>query len=366
MKKPIADRYWAVTLLFAVLAAVLVVGCGGGDDGGGEAQEEPAATPAATEASEGEGKTQLEMKTIGIMGPVDAAEIIKLGTDATQTAAEALGWDTVRVDPQGDPAKMASGMNSLVNSNVDAIVLTIIEPATIQAGLRAAEAKGIPVINTLTVSHDSPLFAGTYWPDAAEENDLMTARMREDLPEGAKIGMIQLPQFRNAEIAQELFVESAEAEGWEIVARHDTDLLNLVPDVNKAAGDMIRANPDLDAIWGCCDFTAAGAVPAVQGSGKDITVYSVHGIPSSIQFAETGLAVLQIADYQKGSFIAIDQLAKHWTTGEPIPKETPEEFAFQMTIVDESNASEGYPYPTEDILADFKARWDELYILPSE
>ena len=104
-------------------------------------------------------KKKLPMKTIGIMGPVDAAEVIKLGTDATATAAKALGWKVINLDPGGDLAKTAADMNSLVNSHVDAIVLTIIEPATVQAGLRAAAKAHIPVINTMSQTHASPLEA---------------------------------------------------------------------------------------------------------------------------------------------------------------------------------------------------------------
>src|SRR5437899_238242 len=108
-------------------------------------------------------KVQLPKKTIGIMGPVDAAEIIKLADDATQQAARALGWNTVRLDPGGDPAKMAADMTSLVNQHVDAIVLTTMEPATIAAGLAAAHKAGIPVIDTHTLTHSSPSFSGEYF-----------------------------------------------------------------------------------------------------------------------------------------------------------------------------------------------------------
>src|SRR5687768_12949354 len=119
-----AGRRWS--LVFSLLALVSVLAlpaCGGDDDDDGDE-----AAQTQTEAGE---KVALEKKTIGIMGPVDAAEIIKLANDATERAAEALGWEVVRVDPGGDPAKMASGMTSLVNRNVDAIVLTTMEPATI-------------------------------------------------------------------------------------------------------------------------------------------------------------------------------------------------------------------------------------------
>ena len=70
----------------------------------------------------------------------------------------------------------------------------------------------------------------------------------------------------------------------------------------------------------------AGAVPAIQQSGKQVTLYSLHGVPSSVEFAKTGNAKIEIADAQISSFIAIDALAKHWTTGAAIPRTTPKQF----------------------------------------
>jgi ABC-type sugar transport system substrate-binding protein len=310
-------------------------------------------------------KARLPKETIGVMGPINAAEIIKLGTDATVAAAKALGWKTIQIDPLGDPAKMAAGMTSLVNSKVNAIVLTTIEPGVIASGLRAAKKAGIPVIDTHTLTHSSPLFAGEYFLSPPQEFRLLLARMKTDIPAGSEIATINLPQFLNAKIAGDLMVAAAKANNWKIVASHDTDVANSVPDVQRAVGDMIRANPNLRFIWSCCDFGPTGAIPAIRASGKDIKVYALHGIPSSIPQAKTGLAVLEVADYQKGSMIAIDQLARHFATGSRIAKKTPAQFAYKMTIVDNANAGKGYPYPTRPILNAFVARWKKQYVLPA-
>jgi ABC-type sugar transport system substrate-binding protein len=313
----------------------------------------PAAAPQA--------KVKLPKKTIGIMGPVDAAEIIKLSTDATDQAAKALGWKTIRVDPGGDPAKMAAGMTSLVNAKVDAIVLTTMEPAWVQSGLRAAKARGIPVIDVHTLTQSSSLFAGEYFLDPPTEFGLLLARMKQDLPRGSQIGAINLPQFLNAKIAGDLIKTAAKQAGWKIVASHDADLQNLVPDTQRAVGDMMRANPGIDAIFGCCDFVPPGAVPAIRASGKDIRVYALHGIPSVIPQVKSGFAVVEIADYQLGGIVAIDVLAKHFATGAKIPKTMPSQYRYHMLVVDQFNAS-AYPFPTAKVLAPFKAMWAKLYI----
>ncbi len=310
---------------------------------------------------EDQAKVKLPKKTIGIMGPVDAAEIIKLATDATDQAAKALGWKTIRVDPGGDPAKMAAGMTSLVNAKVDAIVLTTMEPAWVQSGLRAAKQKGIPVIDTHTLTQSSPSFAGEYFLDPPTEFSLLLARMKQDLPRGSELGVINLPQFLNAKIAGDLIKSAAKQAGWKIVASHDADLQNLVPDTQRAVGDMIRANPGIDAVFGCCDFVPPGAVPAIKSSGKNIRVYALHGIPSVIPQVKSGLAVVEIADYQLGGIVAIDALAKHFATGVKIPKTMPSQYRYHMLVVDQFNAG-AYPFPTATVLAPFKAMWAKQYI----
>ena len=341
---------YAVPVLAALVAGSMAVSAFGqiARTGG-----DPAAAPQA--------KVKLPKKTIGIMGPVDAAEIIKLSTDATDQAAKALGWKTIRVDPGGDPAKMAAGMTSLVNAKVDAIVLTTMEPAWVQSGLRAAKTRGIPVIDVHTLTQSSPLFAGEYFLDPPTEFSLLLARMKQDLPRGSQIGAINLPQFLNAKIAGDLIKTAAKQAGWKIVASHDADLQNLVPDTQRAVGDMIRANPGIDAIFGCCDFVPPGAVPAIRASGKNIRVYALHGIPSVIPQVKSGLAVVEIADYQLGAIVAIDVLAQHFATGAKIPKTMPSQYRYHMLVVDQFNAG-AYPFPTAKVLAPFKAMWAKLYI----
>jgi ABC-type sugar transport system substrate-binding protein len=318
--------------------------------------------PAGSHASAAVKRIKLPKKTIGIMGPVDAAEVIKLVDDAAEKAAKTLGWKTIRVDPGGDPAKMAAGMTSLVNAHVNAIVLTTMEPSTIASGLRAAARAKIPVIDTPTKTQSSKYFAGEYFLPPTKEFNLLLARMKKGLPRGSKIATINLPQFLNAKIAGNQIKAAAEAQGWRIVASHDADLQNLVPDVQKATADIMRANPDLKAVWGCCDFAPAGAVPAIRAARKNIKVYALHGVPSTIQFAKAGSAVVEMASYQQGAIAAIDLLAAHYARGARIPKHLPKSLAYQMKIVDKSNAGKGFPYPTNRLLAPFKKKWAKLYI----
>jgi sugar transport system substrate-binding protein len=351
MGKRQRTRFLAAGVAAVTLGLAATVAAAWGSSAGRSAQSPAAATA----------KIKLPPETIGIMGPVDAAEIIKLANDATEQAAKALGWKTIRVDPGGDPAKMASGMTSLVNSKVNAIVLTTIEPSTIQSGLRAAAKAGIPVIDTHTLTHSSALFAGEYFLSPPKEFNLLYQRMKKDLPSGSEIGVVGLPQFLNAKIAVDLFKPAAKKAGWKIVASHDADLAKLVPDTQQAVGDMIRANPGIDAIFGCCDFVPTGAVPAIRAAGKNMKVYALHGVPSTMPLVKSGLGVVEVADYQRGGLLAIDQLAKHFATGAKIAKKIPPGQDYRTTIVDRTTAGKGFPYPTSKVIAPFLAKWAKLY-----
>ncbi len=350
----IGHRVGAGALALVLLGAAVTGVATGSTSGQGK--------PTGAQASAAVKRIKLPKKTIGIMGPVDAAEVIKLVNDAAEKGARTLGWKTIRVDPGGDPAKMAAGMTSLVNAHVNAIVLTTMEPSTIASGLRAAARAKIPVIDTHTLTHSSKFFAGEYFLPPKKEFSLLLARMTKALPRGSKIATINLPQFLNAKIAGDQIKAAAKTYGWKIVASHDADLQNLVPDVQKATGDILRANPDLKAVWGCCDFAPAGAVPAIRAARKSIKVYALHGVPSTIQFAKAGSAVVEMASYQQGALAAIDLLAAHFARGAKIPKHLPKSLAYRMKIVDKSNAGKGFPYPTNKLLAPFKKKWAKLYI----
>ena len=71
--------------------------------------------------------------------------------------------------------------------------------------------------------------------------------------------------------------------------------------------------------------------------------------------------IVEVGDYQKGGIIAIDQLARFWTTHVPIAKTTPKQYAFKYVIVDKANAAKGYPFPTSKVIAPFLAKWKRLY-----
>ena len=93
-----------------------------------------------------------------------------------------------------------------------------------------------------------------------------------------------------------------------------------------------------------------------------------HAARVTASLRRTGFdpVVVEVAEYQKGSFIAMDELAAFFAKGDPIAKKTPKQFAYKQTIMGPANAAKGYPYPTAKMLAPFKRRWARLYQLPAK
>jgi ABC-type sugar transport system substrate-binding protein len=339
----------------SVTAAFSLAACGGsGDD-----STQSAGGDATTSAN-----LKIPHKTIGIFEAAGNAEVVKRVGDAVNTSAEYLGWDTQTVDGQGDPAKMQQGMQSLVNSKVDAIVGVFMEPALVTQQLQAAKTAGIPVVNTGFVGSDSPLVAAQFVGDQTKMANLLLDQMQQDVTPDSKIGALNLQQYVGVQQRMAAFNTAADAAGWDVVATHDVNINDLLGDSTKAGQDILNAHPDLDAFFSCCDFGGQALAPAIQQSGKDVPVYTFYAIPSVLPLVREGKDTVVEEDNVKTAAMGIDALARYFTQNAPINA------AFELnrdpirdTVITQDNAPpEGQEvYPTDQLLAPYEQRWNQEY-----
>ena len=66
------------------------------------------------------------MGIIPCAAAIEGCQRLALGSEA---AAKELGWTPVPIDGQADPQVQSRAMNSLINQNVDAIVITATDPS---------------------------------------------------------------------------------------------------------------------------------------------------------------------------------------------------------------------------------------------
>lgn len=359
---------WLWTSFLPILVAGLLFAACGDDEDEPSSAAPSGETPAET-AKAAPLDLNIEKRTIGVMCSVCQGEAANRSAVAARRAAELIGWDVQFVDGEGDPAKMQQRVAALVNSNVDAIVLSFMEPGPIAGALQDAKRADVPVVNVGFPSTPSEDILGDYVGDDAAATNLLVDRMLEDVggsgDDMAKVASIDLPQYVGVTARMDAFREESEGR-FEIVANHAVaDLGRIYEETGQAGSDIIRANPDLDALFSCCDFAGQPLTTAVESSGKDLPVYSFYLLPSVQPLVKAGKLIVAEQDNIKTSFQAIYQLVRFFEEGTPLdPEEARAEDPPQAVIVDETNVpadAKTEVFPFEELWAPYAEKFEAEY-----
>ena len=332
----------------AVLAiAVLVGACGSSSSGGGTTSAGGANTTAAANTTAGNEAAaptptpltlKIPKKTIGIFCPGCAGETVKRSADALKQAVKLVGWKYKFVDGQFIPTKMQSLMSALVDSKVDAIVGSFMEPGPIAGPLQAAHKAGIPVINVGFPSSPSPDLTAQYVADEVGATKLLVDRMKKDLPSGTKVAELDLPQYIGVRMRMNEWRKDAKGY-FDIVANHQVaDLSKEYEEARSAGVDMINANPGLGAFFSCCDFGGQPLSQAAATAGKQVPTYAYYALPSMYPYIKSGRLVVVEEDNVKASIAAIYQLVQYFADKKALdPKRALAESPSKAVIIDKSN-----------------------------
>ncbi len=340
-------------LLIALLAPVLVAAAacgsdsddsaGGSTDGGGGANEE---------------------KVIGIAAITLQSPAVGVQIETAERAAELLGWKTVVTNANGDPAKMAADITSLVNQDVDAILDIAISPAQAQEGFRAAKEKDIPII-AIGAPLDDPqgYFAATYAPSDEEMSVLLAEQMIKDLDgkgQALSLNASGLPALKAR--FDTLVAETADTD-IEVAVEHETDLANAVQDTQTAVANALRANKDINVIWALQDFEFVTSLQTIATQNlQKAAIYGYYPPPEALQALrdwKEGDAPLALADspIEYDPWYAFDALVNKWILEE-------EDWVTDMSIkplptalITPADVPDGDAYPWEPFEPFFVERW---------
>ena len=340
-------------LLVALLAPVLVAAAacgsdsddtaGGSSDGGGGANEE---------------------KVIGIAAITLQSPAVGVQIETAERAAELLGWKTVVTNANGDPAKMAADITSLVNQDVDAILDIAISPAQAQEGFRAAKEKDIPII-AIGAPLDDPqgYFAATYAPSDEDMSVLLAEQMIKDLDgkgQALSLNASGLPALKAR--FDTLVAETADTD-IEVAVEHETDLANAVQDTQTAVANALRANKDINVIWALQDFEFVTSLQTIATQNlQKAAVYGYYPPPEALQVLrdwKEGDAPLALADspIEYDPWYAFDALVNKWILEE-------EDWVTDMSIkplptalITPADVPDGDAYPWEPFEPFFVERW---------
>ncbi len=340
-------------LLVGLLALVMVAAACGSDS-----------DDTAGGSSEGGGGAANEEKVIGIAAITLQSPAVGVQIETAERAAELLGWKTVVTNANGDPAKMAADITSLVNQDVDAILDIAISPAQAQEGFRAAKEKDIPII-AIGAPLDDPqgYFAATYAPSDEEMSELLAEQMIKDLDGKGQALSLNASGLPALKARFDTLVSATKDTDIEVAVEHETDLANAVQDTQTAVANALRANKDINVIWALQDFEFVTSLQTISSQNlQKAAVYSYYPPPEALQVLrdwKEGDAPLAVADspIEFDPWYAFDALVNKWILEE-------EDWVTDMSIkplptvlITPADVPDGDAYPWEPFEPFFVERW---------
>ncbi|WP_193608243.1 sugar ABC transporter substrate-binding protein [Nocardioides lijunqiniae] len=348
----------ALAALTALSAMAALAGCGSSEDGGGGGGD-----------SAGGG---IEGKTIGWVDGTLAGSYQQRLYQAGEAAVEHIGWEMKTVDTQGDPAKAASGVSSLVTSGVDAIVMSAVTPSTARAGLLQAKAKDIPVLmvgSAVDDSLDEDLGLTYIGEDEEGLTGPLADLMLEQLKPGDQVGMLTTTALASAVQRTEALTEVLEEAGVEVVEPLETGFDFSAGQKNAAT--LLNQNPDLAAIVPIFDLWTAATLSAIKSADReDVKVYSYYSdaISTPLMRKNPDLVLgLADGDMISSPLVAIDKLLAYFDSGAEITDEGAEDYEY--VVVTQDNLPPGEqngPVSQDEALAPFLEKWADEYDVAAE
>ena len=321
---------------------------------------------AATASAIGASSAAPPKITVGFLNILGASPAANFNQLQFQRAAKVLGWKVNIIDAQGDPAKMASGIQSFVTQKVNAIVTIAVAPAAAQQALTAAKKAGIPAITIAGPNPDpNHLYAAQIAPNDSQLGAITGQYMCDTLPKGAHV----VAQFfdplealvRRDTVAKAIFAQC----GIKVVATHQVDFSNAAGDSLKSSVDMLRAHPEVTGYYADQDFEFPAALNAIRQLGrKNVKVFGFLSDPQNLAALRKGGSAASIADadYTPCGWLAADQLLqflgpKHTAID---PQAEYDIYPIDEVLITPKNVKPGDKYPFPDPKGFFINRWKGL------
>ncbi|MEZ5666563.1 MAG: substrate-binding domain-containing protein [Alphaproteobacteria bacterium] len=223
---------------------------------------------------------------IAVVTPYLSAVATAEMVETFSAEAEARGWQIDLVDTAGDLAAMASRIEDVTASGVDAIVVVSIDPAQMQDQIDAAAAAGIPVVAIDGAAN--PAVALNVTSDNYVLGQTMTAYLFDAIGGAGQIVRFfhsAHPGVRQREIA----LDDALAANPDVteVASHYVQVPGQIDDSRNAMDSILLAHPgegDIDAVWAAWDEPGIGAQLAIEAAGRSgIVIAGIDGNPQAIE-----------------------------------------------------------------------------------
>ena len=276
-------------------------------------------TAACSVGDGGEGGTTDGPGTVGIVEFDSTAPFDSLAAAGAKKELEALGWEVVSQDPQGDPGQANSICSQFITRQVTALVVTTFAMDQMAQCMSGAAAANIPVFYIASplldgmagaVDVTSPTPINDEFLKYVEANDI-TSILALDYSPGTPC---RLRKEYRQEILSGLNIQ---------VQEHEFTIPGQVVDAQNATAAWLAANPAGGgnyAIWSCFTDPSAGAVAAINQAGRtdSIPIFTWDFNKTIYEPLQKGqiLATLSLDGNVVGQQVA-DIITKYFETMEP-------------------------------------------------
>lgn len=269
-----------------------------------ETTKEETTTEATTEAEKV--KMKIGIMTMGLSQPY----FVALSQGYKDVAAEYPGVEVevVEIDPKLDTVQQVAGVENFMELDVDAFIITAIDPVAVDAVVKEAMKEGIKVVSHYNMLGAQTMHSGisTYGMGfvAGEE---AAKWINEKLGGSAKVALLvwdktefDIDRTEGMKGALEIY-----APGAEVVAEQAAD---AIPTGLTAAETILQAHPDVKVFICYNDEGCLGALGAVEAAGlatEDFGIFGVNASPEALTKIKDGTVfrgTASIDPYNHGRF----------------------------------------------------------------
>ena len=262
-----------ITALAALAVASGATACGTTHENSGQSTGQQQA--ASSKCKGAGGKYTIGMSQANVAEPYRK----RMNDDITKAAGAYPQFNVVFADAAQDNSKQVDQVTNFLTQQIDLLIISPNEATPLTAIVKQAYDKAIPVlVLDRKVDGDAYTeFIGADNTDIGRQAGQYFANVL--LPQGGKIAELRgLAGSTPAREREDGFAQGIQGHNIQIVAKQDGDWLQ---DKGEQQADAIlKANPDIQAIYSQNDPMAEGARIAATNAGKpDLPITGIDGLP---------------------------------------------------------------------------------------
>lgn len=243
---------------------------------------------ACSQSSGGEGE---DSKKIAILTPYLSSVTTKQMVDEIESRAKDKDWGVNVIDTNGDVGALASRMEDVISSNVDAIVLVSTDPNQVNSQIQQAKEKGILVFGSDASYIDGMTLNAT--SDNAEMSKMISSHLIEQIgEEGNLIVLTHRPHpgvLKRTQVLDEMLKEYPNIN---VITEQEIKVPGPIENARQQMENLLLANKaddSITAVWAGWDEPAIGAAQAIQSAEREnIIVTGIDGNSQAVEMIESG------------------------------------------------------------------------------